>query len=494
MSLAAAPWFDRDARRPAVAVLILTAIHLVAAAVIPLSADETYYLSWSRFPAWGYYDHPPMIAWWIAGGTATFGENAFAVRLLAVLSTIPTSLALYATGRALFDREVATLSALWINATLLVGVGSISATPDPPSVMFWALATLAFALVIRTGNGAWWLAVGVAAGLGVASKLTDLFFGLGIVLALIAKPDLRRWLASPWLYAGAALAVVTFLPVLLWNAGHDWVMFGRQFGRITSGGLEPQQFPVFVFVQFLLLNPWIAMFFGLAATAWLRRDRAYPLPAMGVLLFTIVPLIAYMAIHSFHGQIQGNWLAPVFPTVALLAAAAAVAAPPKWALGRAWAFPVGVALSLIGLVAAANPGGVIPPLIDFGRIIHGWEGMTDEVEGFRRATGARWIVADYYGLVGELQYHLRPTGIPVVGVIDRARYAYAPPPDPDMMSQPLLIVAQWKLPNDIASCLRGLQKIGTADRRNGGYTIQTYTVYRADSADPRLFTEGCANE
>ena len=57
------PFLDRDARRAAIAVLILVAIRLLAAALIPLSADETYYLSWSRFPAWSYYDHPPMVAW-----------------------------------------------------------------------------------------------------------------------------------------------------------------------------------------------------------------------------------------------------------------------------------------------------------------------------------------------------------------------------------------------------------------------------------------------
>ncbi len=487
------PFLDRDARRAAIAVLILVAIRLLAAALIPLSADETYYLSWSRFPAWSYYDHPPMVAWWIAAGTALFGENAFAVRLLAVLSAIPTSIAVYATGRALFDREVAALSALWINATLLVGVGGISATPDAPSVMFWALATLAFALVVRTGNGAWWLAVGVAAGLGVASKLTDLFLGLGILLALVIRPDLRRWLASPWLYAGAALAAIVFLPVVLWNADHNWVTFSKQFGRITTGGLQPGQFPAFVFVQFLLLNPWIATFFGLAAAAWLRRNRTYPLPAIALLLATVIPLIAYMAVHSFHGQIQGNWLAPAFPTAALVAAAAAVVAPRKWALGRAWAFPAGVVLSLAGLVAAANPGGIIPPVIDFGRIIHGWEGMTGEVDRFRQSTGAKWIAAGYYGLVGELQYHLGPTGVPVIGVIDRERYAYAPAPDPKLASEPLLLVTQWKLPDGIVACLHGLEKIGTAARTNGAHTIQTYTVYRADSADPRIFAHGCGD-
>src|SRR5665213_1160860 len=114
--------FDRDRRWAIAAVLGFVALHLVAGALIPLSPDETYYLSWSRFPAWSYYDHPPMIAWWIWAGTHLLGETPLGVRLFAVLSLIPSSWALYVTGRLLFDPRTAALSVIWINATLLVGV------------------------------------------------------------------------------------------------------------------------------------------------------------------------------------------------------------------------------------------------------------------------------------------------------------------------------------------------------------------------------------
>ena len=361
---------DRDTRWAIAAVLGFVVLHLVAAAIIPLSPDEAYYLSWSRFPAWGYYDHPPMVAWWIAAGTKLFGETPVGVRLFFVLSMAATSAALYATGRLLFDRRVAALSALWLNATLLVGVGGISATPDAPSVMFWALATLGFALVVRTDNGAWWILVGMAGGLGVASKLTDLFLGLGLLLALIAAPDLRRWLKSPWLVAGAALACLVFLPVFLWNAGHDWITFTKQFGRITAGRLQPLRFPEFVATQFVLLNPLVGVFAGLAAVAWLRGNRNYPVGGIGTLMWTVLPLIAYMALHAFHGQVQGNWLAPVFPSLALVAAAAAMSAPPeRWAGGRALAFPVGAVLSMLGLIGSVNPGGILPRALDPGQVV-----------------------------------------------------------------------------------------------------------------------------
>ena len=412
------------------AVLLLVAARLLAAAFVPISPDEAYYFGWSRFPAWGYYDHPPMVAWWIAASTALFGNGPFGIRVMTVLSAIPTSVAVYFAGKALFDDAVAKRAALWLNATLLIGVGGFLATPDAPSVMFWALATWAFAEVVRTGDGRWWLAVGLFAGLGVTSKLTDLFLGLGVLLSLVAVRDLRRWLISPWTWAGGIVATLVVTPLLMWNAGHDWATFTKQFGRVTADRLLPLKFPEFILTQFGLLNPLVAIFLGLAAVAWIGRKRAYPVGGIGLLLWTALPLVAYMAFHSFHQQIQGNWLAPIFPTLALAAAAAAGPRRGAVKIVRMLAFPVGAGLVAIGLVLAANPGSALPKTMDVGRALRGWDKLAADVDALRRSAGAEWIAGTNYGIVNAIAYRLRGAGVPVVQVTDRVRYAYAPPPDP----------------------------------------------------------------
>jgi 4-amino-4-deoxy-L-arabinose transferase-like glycosyltransferase len=492
MSVAEPTSDGAELRWVSIALLVLVAIRVVAAALIPLSPDETYYLSWSRFLAWSYYDHPPMVAWWIRGGTALLGENPLGVRLFTVASTIPTSLAVYFTGKILFDRRTGVLGVLFINATLLIGVGSISATPDAPSVMFWALGVVGFALVAKTGNDAWWLAVGVAAGLGVASKLTDLFLGLGILLSLAASRNLRHWLLSPWLWAGGVAAALIFSPVFLWNAHHEWITFAKQFGRIDTGSFQPEKFPEFIVTQFAVLNPLIAIFVGLAAVAWVKRNRVYPLAGLDPLIWTTVPLVAYMVVHSFHEQIQAHWLAPIFPTLALVAAAVALAAPPeRWAGGRALVFPVGVGLSLLGLVLAANPDGILPFWLDAGQVIRGWDDVAAEADALRLSSGATWIGTNYYGVLGELQYHLRAEGVPVIGIAERQRYTYAPSPDPALLHQPVLLVTTGSLPEAFSECFTDLAQIGTIARRSGGQTIEELIAYRATGATAAAFDPGC---
>ena len=73
-------WFLR-----AIGLLLALGIaRLAIVAVLPLSDGEAYYDMWARFPAWSYYDHPPMIAWlsWL---TTRASHSPFAVRLGPVL-------------------------------------------------------------------------------------------------------------------------------------------------------------------------------------------------------------------------------------------------------------------------------------------------------------------------------------------------------------------------------------------------------------------------
>ena len=42
---------------------VTVVLRFVVAAIVPIVQDETYYLEWSRTLDFGYFDHPPMVAW-----------------------------------------------------------------------------------------------------------------------------------------------------------------------------------------------------------------------------------------------------------------------------------------------------------------------------------------------------------------------------------------------------------------------------------------------
>ena len=110
----------------------LTLIRLIVAARSGLVFDEAYYRLWALAPAFGYYDHAPMVAWWIAAGHVLIGDTSLGARLLAVLSAGLGSIILWRTATLLFDAKVADRAVLFFNAMLVVGVGSVVITPDLP--------------------------------------------------------------------------------------------------------------------------------------------------------------------------------------------------------------------------------------------------------------------------------------------------------------------------------------------------------------------------
>jgi 4-amino-4-deoxy-L-arabinose transferase-like glycosyltransferase len=484
-------------------VLLFAALELAVAARSGLTGDEAYYWQWSRHLAVSYYDHPPMLAWWIRLGTDLFGATPLGIRFLSVLSVPAISAVVYATGRILFDRAIAIRAALWFNAILLVGTTGYMSTPDAPSTLFWALTVLFFVLVTKSGRGAWWLAVGVSAGLGTIAKYTDLFLGLGLLLAILTDPASRKWLASPWLWGGGLIAAAIFAPVLIWNHEHGWSSFAFQFGRIVPRDLEPWHLGEFLVVQATLLNGFIAAFALLAFYLWIRGRPCPWRREIGLLAATVAPLLAFMAVHAVHDRVLENWLWPAYPGLALAAAAAAQSYAGTGRLGRALGFmrrfaaPLGIGAAAAALCAIFvlqdPPNGAALP-IDPLRYLRGWPELARDIENLRRQAGASWIATSNFVVTAQLAYEMRSDDVPIEQVTERIRYAFAPPPNDALLGEPALLLVReyWPDSTDYRRCFGAIMKVGTLLRRGlAGQRLMVLTAYRVEKPIAGLFQTGC---
>ena len=85
-------------------------------------------------------------------------------------------------------------------------------------LFWWGLSLFGLA----ASGPRWWLAVGAAIGFGMLSKYSMPFLLTGLGLGVLSG-DLRAHLRSKWLWSGAALSIVIFLPNLLWQWRHDFI-------------------------------------------------------------------------------------------------------------------------------------------------------------------------------------------------------------------------------------------------------------------------------
>ena len=246
-------------------------MRLVAARYTPITFDEAYYWMWSKHLAGGYYDHPPMVAVVIRLGTLIAGDTEFGVRLVSILLALPMSWAIYQAAAILFgSRRVAASSAILLNVTLMAAVGTMIVTPDAPLLVASSLLLFALAKVLQTGRGAWWLAVGAAAGCALLSKYTALFFGPAILIWLIAVPKLRHWLISPWLYLGGLVALLCFRR----SFSGTPIITGFPSSSRWDGGIEDFR-PVFIAelipTQIAFATPLVWMLGAMGLYALFRR-------------------------------------------------------------------------------------------------------------------------------------------------------------------------------------------------------------------------------
>jgi len=470
-----------------VALAALTAIRLIVAGLVPVSPDEAYYWVWSRAPAPGYLDHPFMVALWIRLGTTLFGHGAFGIRFLAPLSAALGSVLILDAARRLgAGRGYA--AALLLNATLLFGAGGILMTPDTPLILFWIAALWAMARIVAGGSGWWWIATGVFVGLALDSKYTAALLLAGIGLWLL--PGGRRWLlrdVRPWI--GLAIALLLFMPVILWNADHHWASFFKQGGR--TGDFHPARAAQFlgelVLGQLGLATPviFILCVGGVVRATRLvvtRRDEAAGLlVALGLL-----PALVFIQ-HAFGDRVQGNWPEIIYPAAVI--AAAGLPLTMRWLKA---ALAVGFVMTLVIYAQAVGSpipiGGVSDPTI---RVLGGWAGLGQALAGRAKQTGARFVAIDEYGLGSELALRL-PTALPVVA--DDPRWLLFNLPHPGIALAPgttglLVRTTRRHTPPDTKPWA-SMNDIGVLGRGRYGRIGESYRIYivTAGPAFARLVT------
>ncbi len=291
---------------------------------LDLFPDEAHYWEWSRHPDISYYSKGPMVAYIILVFTRLFGTSAFTVRLGAVVLSAGTGLVIFHIGKEVFRSEkVGFYATAMVFLTPLLNAGSFIMTIDAPFIFFWGLSILAGYRALQ-GKRRWWYLLAVAAGLGALSKYTMLFIWVSLLLYFVLSRKDRHWLRRKQFYLSLCLCMAILLPVLVWNAKHDWVSFRHLMGqaRVQEGlRISPMSFFEFVGSQVGVVTP--IFFFGMMYGLWsgLRggirqgRDDYLYLFSCGAVVF-----IGYL-LKSLQGKVQPNWAAGAYVPSALLTVA-----------------------------------------------------------------------------------------------------------------------------------------------------------------------------
>jgi 4-amino-4-deoxy-L-arabinose transferase-like glycosyltransferase len=442
----------------------LNLAYLVWDCPLDLAPDEAHYWHWSRNPDWSYYSKGPLVAWLIRASCELFGElsvrlvgtEMLAVRLPAVASQAVLLAGLYVLAAGTLRSARAGLAVVPLALTLPpVNAAGVIMTIDPPFLACWCWALVGVRMAVGEGRTGCWLLAGVCSGIGILAKYPMLLFPLVVAGFLLAhrRDEFRR----PGFWVFLALSLLGCLPILVWNAGRDWVSLRHVLGQAGIGGAKDPGFRwlgplAFAAGQFgLLLGFWLAAF---AAAAWRFRpsgpsplageggsrselgegneSKTVPSPpplsrkgrgekmntGLSLLWWASVPVWGVFALASFRAAEQVNWPAAAYVGGLVLAVAwvREQLAHPSQGWRRLTAGCLGLAIAAgIGLSACAHYPGLVRPLLaaiggpptegnpvpvrklDPTCRLRGWRTLAHEVDAIRdrvrRETGQEPVLA-----------------------------------------------------------------------------------------------------
>jgi 4-amino-4-deoxy-L-arabinose transferase-like glycosyltransferase len=275
---------------------------LAQAASTELIADEAYYWVYSRFPAWGYFDHPPMIAFLIKSGYAIF-HNELGVRLIcALLSTLTIIIT-----ESLIERKN---PFLFYTIVLSVGVLQIAgflAVPDTPLLFFTALFFYTYRSFIKNTNWKNILLLAIAISLLFYTKYHGLLIVLFTFLSNIKL--FTRW--QTWL--AGIFVLMLYAPHLLWQWDHDWVSFRYHLFESNVSTYKFSYTTDYLLGQLLLAGPLAGLI--LMPAAFIYKVKTQNEKA---LKFTLIGVYLIFLVSSFRGKVEVNWTMPaLIPLIVL---------------------------------------------------------------------------------------------------------------------------------------------------------------------------------
>lgn len=389
--------------------------------LLPLGLDEAYAIAVARDYSWSFFDHPPLSFWLPAAMADVTGiEHRMVFRAPFILAGVLTTWVMYLIGREIGGEKVGLWTALlYALAPFFTVSAGFLAVPDGTLNLFSALAVLGLVRIAARGEAdrlVFWVGVGAALALALASKYQAAWLPVAAFLFMLIHRDARGWFLKPGPWLAGVIGLLGLLPVVLWNMQNEWISFTFHTSR-AGGGLNPKNLGFMVFGQglFLLPTALIAAVGGL----WLGLRRSTPSHLL-LALVALGPILMFNYVYFTSTRSHAHWAMPGWQFALPLAAVwlmSRLEKPRRRVLQWSAGLLVVIWLPLITLVVHANTGLLTrfthetPPdwdytlsIYDFGALEGALKerGLWEETDVFM---GSSWAFA---GILDTFLRHQKP--------------------------------------------------------------------------------------
>ena len=337
--------------------------------------DELLHLSASEHLDWGFMEFPPFIGLLGKVSHFFFDYSLLGVRLFPTLAGVAILVLCCLMAIELGGKQKATLMAgICVLAFLPFYRNHTLFQPVAFDQLFWTLGFYYVIKFINTENKKYLILLGVTLGLGLMNKYTMLIwaFGLFVGLFFYKKSNLFK---NKWLYISAFIAVLIFLPNIVWQIQHNFP-FLKHWQALKESqlsemnpfdfGLEQLKFPFTLMISL----------FGVFALFADRNLKKYRMVAVAV----VVIFLTMWLLHS-----KAYYVFGIYP---VLFAGGAVKLEAFFSKKPSWIY----AIAFVVLVPSVYFIPEATPILPIEKYI--------EYKGLRQKNGRVELTADYADMFG----------------------------------------------------------------------------------------------
>lgn len=265
-----------------------------------MHVDELYYWMYSKNMAWGFFDHPPMTAFFVYLGDSIV-HNELGLRLFFILITTIT---LAMIMNELDEKEDLFFLALFILSFPLVHthIGGFMALPDTPLVFFTLLFFIVYKKFVIEPN----IRISLILAVIVAAMIYSKYHAF-LVLGLVVLSNLKL-LKNKYFWLIVFATIILLVPHILWQIDNHFPTFKYHLSDRT----KPVRFWTVqnnLTSQLLVAGPLscIIVFWALS------KFRVNKDPYKRALLFSILGFYIFFFIMSFKNRIEAHYTTAITP-------------------------------------------------------------------------------------------------------------------------------------------------------------------------------------
>lgn len=271
-------------------------MNLIQGGFTELFDDEAYYWIYSRFPEWGYFDHPPMVALLIKGGYALLG-NELGVRLFIILLNTATIFII----EQLTEKKNPFLFYAIAVSIGIAHLGGMIAVPDIPLLFFTAAFFWLYRRLLPQPN----MVNALLLGIDMALMLYSKYHGLLIIgCTLVSNPKL---FTRYHIYLAGTVTTLLYLPHLVWQYENDWPSVYFHLFERNAAHYKIDYTLEFILGQVAVTGPvagWLLLW-----ASWRYKTVS---PFERALKFSLIGFFLIFLVSTLKGRVEANWTVPAF--------------------------------------------------------------------------------------------------------------------------------------------------------------------------------------